>query len=78
MSTRFYVRAEWDPDAGVFTSATNIPGLNVEAETLAEFLSLVEELAPMMLEANVPPEQRPQGADDGSPLLNRLELQVAA
>lgn len=78
MATQFYVRAEWDPEAGVFTSATNIPGLNVEAETLAEFLSVAEELAPMMLEANVPPGERPQGASDGSPLLNRLELQVAA
>ena len=78
MTTRFYVRAKWDAEAGVFISDTNIPGLNVEAETLAGFVSAVEELAPMMLEANVAPEDRPRGAGDGSPLMNRLELEIAA
>ena len=77
MPTDFYVRAEWDSDAGVYTSATNIPGLNVEAGTLAEFLSIAEELAPLMLEANVPSEQRPAGAH-GAPRVSGLELRIAA
>ena len=78
MSTRFHVRAEWHAEAGVLISAANIPDLNVEAGTLAEFLSIAEELAPAMLEANVPAADRPRSTVDGSPLLNRLELQVAA
>ena len=78
MATRFYVRAKWDAEAAAFISDTNIPGLNVEAETLAAFLSAAEELAPLMLEANVPPDERPRVGADGSPLLNRLELEIAA
>ena len=58
---RYYVRAEWDAEANTFISVTNIPGLNVEAGTLSEFLEIVEELAPAMLEANVPAEDRPLG-----------------
>lgn len=49
----YYVRAVWDADAGVYYSETNIPGLNIEAETLHEFIEIAEELAPQMLEANV-------------------------
>jgi hypothetical protein len=49
----YYVRAVWDAEAGVYFSETDIPGLNVEAETLHEFVEIVEELAPQMLEANV-------------------------
>lgn len=74
MANPFFVRAEWDAEAGVFTSVTNIPGLTVEAETLADFLNIAEELAPLMLEANVPAEERP----DGTPLLTWLELRTAA
>ena len=50
----YYVKAHWDEDAGVYFSETNIPGLTVEAETLHEFVEIAEELAPQMLEANVP------------------------
>jgi hypothetical protein len=50
----FYVNALWDAEAGVYYSETNIPGLNIEAETLHEFIEIAEELAPQMLEANVP------------------------
>lgn len=49
----YYVRALWDADAGVYFSETNIPGLNIEAETLPEFMEIAVELAPQMLEANV-------------------------
>ncbi len=76
MSTRFYVRAEWDPEAEAFISVTNIPGLNVEAPTLAEFLGVVEELAPAMVQANVPASERTEIA--AGPRLDRLELEIAA
>ena len=39
---------------GVYYSKTDIPGLNIEAETLREFIEIAEELAPQMREANVP------------------------
>jgi Domain of unknown function (DUF1902) len=59
MKQNFKVTAIWDPEAEVFTSTSNIPGLVVEAETFEEFVSLVEVLAPEMLEANLPSAKRP-------------------
>jgi Domain of unknown function (DUF1902) len=53
MQQNFKVTAIWDPEAEVFTSTSNIPGLVVEAETFEEFVSLVEALAQDMLEANM-------------------------
>jgi Domain of unknown function (DUF1902) len=58
MKQNFKVTAIWDSEAEVFTSTSNIPGLVVEAETFEEFVSLVEVLAPAMLEANMPTVQR--------------------
>jgi hypothetical protein len=59
----YYVKAIWDEEAEVYYSETNVPGLVVEADTLAEFVEIAQELAPEMLEANVPgykpsPEKR--------------------
>lgn len=59
MKQKFKVIAVWDPEVEVFTSTSNIPGLVVEAETFEEFVSLVEVLAPEMLEANLPGAKRP-------------------
>jgi hypothetical protein len=50
----YHVKALWDAEAGVYYSETDIPGLNIEAETLREFIEIAEDLAPQMLEANVP------------------------
>jgi hypothetical protein len=58
MEKRYYVRAIWDSEASVWTSQTDIPGLVIEANTLAEFESLIEELAPEMLVANTGVEPR--------------------
>jgi hypothetical protein len=52
MQSSYYVLAIWDPEAAVWTSETDIPGLVIEANTLAEFESLMLELAPEMLAAN--------------------------
>lgn len=54
MAQKFTVTANWDDEAKVFTSTSDIPGLVVEADTFEEFVSLVEALAPEMLEANLP------------------------
>jgi Domain of unknown function (DUF1902) len=59
MGQNFKVTAIWDPEVKVLTSESNIPGLVVEADTFEEFVSLVEALAPEMLEANMPSVKRP-------------------
>ena len=38
MSKSFMVTANWDQNAQVFTSQSDIPGLVVEAETFEEFI----------------------------------------
>jgi predicted RNase H-like HicB family nuclease len=50
----FNVAAIWDNDAKVFVSQSDIPGLVIEAETFDEFVSLVDQLAPVMVADNVP------------------------
>jgi hypothetical protein len=50
----FVVTAHWDPEANVFYSRTNIPGLVVETETFDEFVEVVHDLAPDVLAANLP------------------------
>ena len=52
MPQSYYVAASWDPDAGVWISESNIPGLVIEADSLAEFETLMDSLAPEMLAAN--------------------------
>ncbi len=53
MKKSYHVKAVWDDEAGVFYAETDIPGLNVEAATLKEFIEIVEELAPEMMNANL-------------------------
>jgi hypothetical protein len=52
MQPSYYVKAVWDPEASVWISESDIPGLVIEANTLTEFESLIWELAPEMLAAN--------------------------
>jgi hypothetical protein len=59
MGTTYKVTAVWDSEAKVFTSTSDVPGLVIEADTFEEFVSLVEALAPDILEANVPGAKRP-------------------
>jgi hypothetical protein len=49
----YHVAAEWDAEAGVWISSSNIPGLVVEAATLDEFVELVSVLAPELLAENL-------------------------
>ena len=52
MQHTYHVKAIWDPEASVWISETDIPGLVIEADTLAEFESLLESLGPEMLAEN--------------------------
>jgi hypothetical protein len=52
MKPSYYVKALWDPEASVWTSESDIPGLVIEANTLTEFEMLIWELAPEMLAVN--------------------------
>lgn len=49
----YHVEAEWDAEAGVWTSSSNVPGLVIEAATLPEFVDLVSSLAPELLAENL-------------------------
>jgi len=49
----YHVAAEWDAEAGVWISSSNIPGLVIEAATLPEFMELVSALAPELLAENL-------------------------
>ncbi len=58
-SASFTVTAIWDPEAGVYYSQSNIPGLHVEAATFDEFVALVRDLAPEMIADNLPQAKGP-------------------
>ncbi len=49
---RFYVNALWDDKAGVFYSDSDIVGLHIEAETLGEFETEMNQIAPMLIIEN--------------------------
>ena len=53
MSQSFYVKAIWDPEAEVWCSESDIPGLVIETATLAEFESLARDFAPELLAGNL-------------------------
>lgn len=53
MSQSFYVKAIWDPEAGVWCSESNILGLVVETATLAEFEALARHFASELLAENL-------------------------
>ena len=53
MTEPFYVKAIWDPEAGVWISESNILGLNVETATLAEFEAMARHFAPELLAENL-------------------------
>lgn len=66
----YFVQADWDAQAKVWVSSSNIPGLVVEAEELNAFVELVQSLAPELLADNlglkghVPVELRALGTLD--------------
>lgn len=72
MKDTYFVRAVWDPEASVWISETDIPGLVIEANTLTEFESLVFELAAEMLAANA--HLQPHGVSVDFSAQRQLEL----
>lgn len=49
----YFVRAEWDADAGVWVaSSDDVPGLVTESETLEALDAKLQTLVPELLEAN--------------------------
>jgi Domain of unknown function (DUF1902) len=59
MPKSYTVTANWDPEARVFTSQSDIPGLVVEAGTFEEFVDVVRALAPDVIAANLPGARGP-------------------
>jgi len=53
MSDRYHVEANWDDEAKVWISSSNIPGLVIEAASLPEFVELAQALAPELLSDNL-------------------------
>ena len=52
MLPTYYIKAVWDPEADVWCSETNVPGLVVECATLAEFEDVATSLASELLAEN--------------------------
>ena len=50
--TNYFVNAIWDEEAEVYISETNVPGLNVEAATLPEFMEIAASFAGELISAN--------------------------
>jgi hypothetical protein len=73
MPKTFTVTADWDPDAEVFTTESDIPGFVVEAGTFEELVDLVRSLAPEVIAANVPATLPPYKVQ----IVMRRELAVA-
>jgi hypothetical protein len=63
MKKTYHVAAIWDPESSVWVSETDIPGLVIEAETLAQFEQLMDALAPEMLAANTNLHNQSVGVD---------------
>ncbi len=48
-----WVFAKWDEDHEVYYSDSNIPGLNIEAETLGDFEDAMFDIAPELIFENI-------------------------
>ena len=57
-----FIRADWDPEAGVWVATSDdVPGLATEADTLEELSDKLQHMVPELLAANgdVGPEEIP-------------------
>jgi hypothetical protein len=59
MTQVFKVLAIWDPATELYVSESEVPGLVIEVESFEEFVAAVEDLAPDLLQANLPEVPRP-------------------
>lgn len=52
-----FIRAEWDPEAGVWVATSDdVPGLATEADTLEALSTKLESMVPELLDANGYPD----------------------
>ena len=52
-----FIRAEWDPEAGVWVATSDdVPGLATESETLEALSVKLESMVPELLDANGYPD----------------------
>jgi len=54
MSKQYRVEAVWDPEVSAYYARSDVPGLNVEADTLEAFIEIVKDLAPELIHDNAP------------------------
>ena len=52
MRKTYHVQAQWDPEAKVWFSSSDVPGLVIETATLAEFEAVMRELIPELIADN--------------------------
>ncbi len=52
MRKTYHVQGLWYPEAKVWASNSDVPGLVIETATLAEFEALMRELVPEMIEGD--------------------------
>ena len=50
MRKTYHVEAQWDPEAKVWVSHSDVPGLVIETATLGEFEALMRALVPELIE----------------------------
>ena len=50
--TEYLIHAIWDEEAGVFYAESNVPGLHIEAETIQQFIEVIQDVVPQLLESN--------------------------
>jgi len=53
MSEGLYINAMRDAEAGIFFVESNVPGLNVEADTIEEMIEILVDVVPELIKANV-------------------------
>lgn len=57
MTKILFIRAEWDPEAGVWVATSDdVPGLATEAETLEALSVKLDSMVPELLDANGYPD----------------------
>lgn len=76
MNKTYHVKAVWDAEAEVFYAETDIPGLHIEAATMAEFFQAAEELAPQLIMANDSPLPANRDEQKGQPAIRSAAMEL--
>ena len=51
---KFFVKAVWDEETALYLSESNVPGLHIEAKTLEQFETVMNDVVGELLAANLP------------------------